>query len=146
MREAVGNTFLFNVIIVFIFVILFILVGSLSYSKGFKAKNKIISIIEDQRTYDEEVINQIDQALNKNGYRTRSVFRHKECPEPKEDEAKVLLEQSVNYPYCVYQVTTERGIYYSVTVYTRFEVPLISGLLEFGVSGDTRTIYDLDAM
>ncbi len=144
MREAIGNSFLFNVIIVFIFIILFILVSSLSYSKGFKAKNKIISIIEDRRIYDEDVMEEIDLALRQNGYRPKSVFRHQDCPEPEEDEVKVLLEESVNYPYCVYQISTERGIYYNVLIYTRFEIPLLSGLLEFGVAGDTRTIYDLN--
>lgn len=140
MREAVGNTFLYNVIIIFILLALLILVGSLSYSKGFKAKNKIVAIIEDHRGYDEEVIDEIDEVLRGSGYRPKSVFRHDECP----DRNGELLEQSDRYMYCVYENQTDRGVYYSVTIFIRFEIPLISGILEFPVNGDTRTIYDLD--
>lgn len=141
MREALGNTFLYNVIIVFIFVALLVLVGSLGYSKGFKAKNRIISIIEDNQGYDEVAIERIDQALKDNGYRLKSVFRHKSCPTRNGEEA---LTESNNYMYCVYQNTTPRGMYYTVVIYIRFEVPIISGLLEFPVSGDTKTIYEIN--
>lgn len=144
MRHAIGQTFLYNLVILFLFIIAFVLVGSLSYSKGFKAKNEIVSIIEKHRGYDTETIKTIDEALRDSGYRARSVFRHKTCPTPKEESSKVLLEESVNYPYCVYESVTERGVYYSVIVYIRFEIPILSGLLEFQVKGDTRTIYNLD--
>ncbi|MCI9233267.1 MAG: hypothetical protein HFH08_01565 [Bacilli bacterium] len=144
MRDAIGHTFLYNIVIVFVFIIAFVLVGSLSYSKAFKAKNEIISIIEKHREYDAETIAEIDATLKDSGYRSRVVFRHNTCPAPKEGSSKVLLEESVSYPYCVYENVTERGVYYSVIIYMRFEVPLLSGLLEFPVKGDTRTIYDLD--
>lgn len=140
MREALGNTFLYNVIIVFIFVALLVLVGSLGYSKGFKAKNRIISIIEDNKGYDETAMIRIDQALKDNGYRLKSVFRHNSCPTRNGVDA---LTESNNYMYCVYPNTTPRGMYYTVVIYIRFEVPIISGLLEFPVSGDTKTIYDI---
>ena len=144
MRDAIGHTFLYNIVILFVFIIAFVLVGSLSYSKAFKAKNEIISIIEKHREYDIETIEEIDIALKDSGYRSRVIFRHNTCPAPKEGSSKVLLEESVNYPYCFYENITERGIDYSVIIYMRFEVPLLSGLLEFPVKGDTRTIYDLD--
>lgn len=144
MRDAIGHTFLYNIVILFVFIIAFVLVGSLSYSKAFKAKNEIISIIEKHREYDAETIEEIDTALRDSGYRKRVIFRHNTCPQFGEEASKVLLEESVNYPYCVYENITERGIYYSVIIYMRFEVPLLSGLLEFPVKGDTRTIYDLD--
>lgn len=143
MRDAIGHTFLYNIVIVFVFIIAFVLVGSLSYSKAFKAKNEIISIIERHRDYDEETINEIDAMLKDNGYRSKAVFRHDHCPEPK-GTSKELLQESIGYPYCVYENRTERGIYYSVIIYMRFEVPVLSGLLEFPVKGDTRTIYNLD--
>lgn len=142
MREAIGHTFLYNIVIVFIFVIAFVLIGSLSYSKGFKAKNEIISIIEKNRSYDAEVIKEIDATLKKSGYRSRAIFRHKTCPTLK--GSKILLQESVNYPYCVYQNTTQRGTYYSVIIYIRFEIPILSGILEFPVKGDTKTIYRLN--
>lgn len=141
MREAVGNTFIFNVVIIFIVVATLVLVGSLGYSKGFKAKNKIIRIIEDNQGYNHDTMEQIDSALLDNGYRLKSAFARKSCPDL---EGSTLLEESKNYLYCVYSNNTERGIYYSVIIYIRFEIPILSGILEFPVKGDTRTIYDLN--
>ncbi len=140
MRSAVGNTFLYNIVIVFVVLVLLILISSLSYSKGFKAKNKIVSIIENNRGYDNEAIEKIDAVLKESGYRPRSAFKNKQCP----DRNGELLEQSDKYFYCVYSNNTDRGVYYSVTIYIRFEIPLLSGILEFPVNGDTRTIYDLN--
>lgn len=140
MREAVGQTFLYNVVIVLILITMLVLVGSLSYSKGFKAKNKIVSIIENNLGYDDDTMEQIDNALKESGYRPKNSFRHQDCP----DRNGELLTTSDRYPYCVYANTTDKGVYYSVTIYIRFEIPLLSGILEFPVNGDTRTIYDLD--
>lgn len=140
MREAIGNTFMYNIVIVFVLLIILVLVGSLSYSKGFKAKNKIINVIEENRGYDATAIEEIDEILKSSGYRPKSAFSKKSCP----DRNGELLEGSDKYFYCVYANTTDRGIYYSVTIYIRFEIPLLSGILEFPVSGDTRTIYDLN--
>lgn len=139
MRDAIGNTFMYNIVIVFVLLIMLVLIGSLSYSKGFKAKNKIINIIEENRGYDDTAIEQIDAVLKDSGYRPKSAFKNKKCP----DRNGELLEGSDKYFYCVYSNETERGVYYSVTIYIRFEIPLLSGILEFPVNGDTRTIYDL---
>ena len=42
MREAIGNTFIVNLLMVFLGVMSALLVGSVSYSKAFKVKNRII--------------------------------------------------------------------------------------------------------
>ena len=55
MRDAIGHTFLYNIVILFVFIIAFVLVGSLSYSKAFKAKNEIVSIIEKHREYEKRL-------------------------------------------------------------------------------------------
>lgn len=141
MREATGNTFMFYVIIVFILLVMLILMGSISYSKAFKAKNKIIRMIEDNRGFDEEVKEQIDEYLHSSGYRLSTAFT-KNCPSPKDEQSQI--QDKDRYLYCVYSTDTIRGTYYSVVIYMRFEIPIISGLLEFPVSGDTRTIYNVN--
>lgn len=140
MREATGNTFVYNIVIAMVLLAMLVLVASLSYSKGFKAKNKIIAIIEENRGYDDVAMKNIDKLLKESGYRPKSVYSINSCPIRR---GKQLLEESNNHMYCVYANTSERGMYYSVTIYIRFEIPLLSGLLEFPVSGDTKTIYDL---
>ena len=46
MREAIGSAFLVNLILVFMGVISALIVGSISYSKAYKAKDRIIYVIE----------------------------------------------------------------------------------------------------
>lgn len=142
MRESTGNTFLYYVVIVFLILGLLVLAGSFGYSKAYKAKNKIIRVIEDRLGYGSDVIDEIDNILGTSGYRIKSAYRNPQCPATV--NGGQLLEESDRYYYCVYSHTTERGIYYSVVAYTRFEIPLISGLLQFPIYGDTRTIYDLN--
>ena len=42
MKEAIANAGVFNLVIIFVIVLLAFFIGSLSYSKAFKTKNKII--------------------------------------------------------------------------------------------------------
>ena len=46
MKEAIGNAALFYIIITFVVIMIMFFVGSLSYSKAFKVKNKIVEEIE----------------------------------------------------------------------------------------------------
>jgi len=52
MREAIGQTFIVNLILVFIAVLSALLIGSLAYSKAYKVKNRIIFIIEKYGAWD----------------------------------------------------------------------------------------------
>ena len=44
MREAIGGGLLLNIVIIIIGVISAFLIGSVAYSKAYKAKNRIISV------------------------------------------------------------------------------------------------------
>ena len=79
MREAIGSSLLFNLIIVIVIVMIAFLVGSLSYSKAFKVKNRIINIIEKYEGYnqtDSKLINEINSELKNMGYR---INKNKKC-------------------------------------------------------------------
>lgn len=143
MREAVGQSSLYTIVIVFLFVALLILMCSLSYSKSYKAKNKIISLIEDNRGYDASVSDQIDTMLRSSGYRPVSVYRHNtlaDCPAVSDG---MLIGGMDNYSYCIYEHSTDRGKYYTAVIYMRLEIPVISSIVEIPVHGDTRTIYNI---
>ena len=136
MREAVGQSSLYTIVIVFLFVALLILMCSLSYSKSYKAKNKIISLIEDNRGYDASVSDQIDTMLRSSGYRPVSVYRHNtlaDCPAVSDG---MLIGGMDNYPSCIYE-------HYTAVIYMRLEIPVISSIVEIPVHGDTRTIYNI---
>ena len=51
MKEAIANAGVFNLVIIFVIILLAFFIGSLSYSKAFKVKNKIIEEIEKDQGY-----------------------------------------------------------------------------------------------
>lgn len=53
MKEAIGTSYVFNLIILFVSVFIILYVGALAYSKGFKVKNRIINIVETNGGYNE---------------------------------------------------------------------------------------------
>ena len=143
MREAIGNTFIFNTVIIFVAIIIALLVGSLSYSKAFKVKNRIISIIEKHEVYDSGTRNEIEDALSSIGYRVNPNGTQN-CPNRPGGTA--INTTNSHYRYCVYQYdtgTSGKGRYYGVLAYMHFDIPIIGDYLEIPIYGETKIIYDI---
>ncbi len=162
MREAIGNTFLFNVIIVFVVIFIIIFAGSSSYSKAAKVKNTIIDILvqnadeigPDSTRLPNTVTNKINAELKNIGYRVNpnktQTCRLRVDSEgtstngTSSSEAKrtaQLLTPTSDYRYCVWRIPSERGYYFKVTSYMYFEFPLVS-VIEYPIEGESRVIYD----
>ena len=73
MKEAIANAGVFNIVIIFVIILLAFFVGSLGYSKAFKAKNKIVEEIEKDQAYtigiNDSTETRVEQWLSKIGYR-----------------------------------------------------------------------------
>lgn len=147
MKESIGNAFIFNLVIIFIGIAIALLVGSISYSKAFKIRNRIIATIENCNGYTTEKtsINNlcdrdggakaiIDEDLRAIGYKisTRS------CP------IRNGVEDLANsdYHYCIYEFNNSRGTYYGVTVYISFDIPIIGDTIKIPIYGETKTLYN----
>lgn len=156
MREAVGSAFLVNLILIFIGVISALVIGSISYSKAYKVKDRIVYVIEKYDGFTDAAETELDTSLRNLGYSIRSgqntgasncetIYRRKTGS--KYDSSKLLHGNSVNseYNYCVYKYDydTSIGVYYGVTSFMRFDIPLLGGLLTFSVNGETSLIYDV---
>lgn len=155
MREAIGNTFIVNLLLVFIGVMSALLIGSISYSKAFKVKNRIIYTIEKYGDWDVKTSSgtnvvqaEIEASLKDIGYPLvlANPLRGG-CPN-KTGATLVYGGQSdgsdETYHYCVYEYQNERGKYYGVTTFMHFDIPLIGSYLEFPVSGKTKSLYDVE--
>jgi len=139
MKEAIGTSLVFNLMMIFVGVIIVILVSSISYTKGFKIRNRIIDRIEEYNGYsaDSTVASVIEEDLKAIGYR---IVEQSMC---KEKENAVKLTRDYNeYNYCVYEYSTSKGNYYGVTVFISFDVPLIGDYINIPIYGETRVIYD----
>ncbi len=135
MKEAIGTSMIFNLVMLFVGVFIALYVGTIAYSKGFKVRNRLIDIIEKYETYNDSARQEIEENLSSIGYQ----IVDRECPS--RDNA-VNVDNDSNYRYCIYRYTTTKGDYYGVTVFIHFDLPLIGNFLEFPLYGETRILFD----
>jgi hypothetical protein len=123
MREALGGSLILKIILIFITLYIAFLAIALSYSNSFKAKNIIVSIIEENEGYpgsNDSTVIKINSKL-----------------------------EAISYSIDNYKVTahkvTEKGVrngyYYQVTTYIIFDFPIVNIFFRFPITGKTRVIY-----
>lgn len=139
MKAATGNALLMNIIIVFIVAVMALLVTSISYTKAFRIKNRIIDIIEYHNGEFSSGIIQTDinESLRSIGYRYNNGTQ---CPTL--DEGKTSVSYSgTDYLYCIYTYKSDRGVYYKVISYMYFDLPIVGDYINIPVYGETRVFY-----
>lgn len=134
MKESIANAYILNIVIVFVVIFIFFFASSLTYSKAFKVKNRIIDIIEKYEDYNSNAIAEISESLGEMGYRVNVSGR--DCPIRNGKTA--ITAATSNYRYCVYEYTTSKGTYYGVSAYMYFDFPIIGESLELPVYGETK--------
>lgn len=137
MKEAIGTSMVFNLILIFTGVFIALLIGSLAYSKGFKVRNRIIDIVEQHEGYTEESKIEINENLSAIGYKI--VGLNTRC---QPHNGVSALENSGPYDYCIYEYQTVKGYYYGVTVYVHFDFPLIGDYINIPLYGESRIIFE----
>lgn len=140
MKEAIANAGIFNLVIIFVIVLLAFFIGSLGYSKAFKVKDRIIEEIEKERGYTETAQTNIEKFLISIGYRVSS--GNNTCGDEYFSKVKGnIVSTNGNYQYCVYSFETNTGkktsVHYRVVSYMYFDVPIINQLLKVPVKGET---------
>ncbi len=152
MRGAIGNAMVMNIVITFIILTTAFLVSSISYSKAFKVKTKIIDIIEKydgdfNKTSNKEsaITNEINQFLGQTGYRTTSATAKGNCNKYVDSSKETLMGTTSSYDICIIQKnnnsSTYHGPYYKVVVYMYFDFPIIGDMIKIPVSGETRSFF-----
>ncbi len=147
MKEAVGNTIVFNWVIFFVFLIMLLLVGSLMYSRAFKTRNEIITIIERNQGYNAKARTEINNFLGNIGYRRisdyqgRTITGRNTCriPQPVGRWESVDIGNE-GFVYCVYRNRNEN--YYRVEVFLHLDIPVLGEFLTYPVNGETRAFVD----
>lgn len=135
MKEAIGTSFVFNLMMIFLSLFIVILIGSISFSKGFKIRNRIIDRIEEHQGFN-GASSDIETDLKAIGYK---IVEKQNCKDI--DGATLLTDNYNDYNYCVYEFKTSRGNYYGVKVFISFEIPLIGSYINIPLYGETRIIY-----
>lgn len=141
MKAATGNAMLMNIIIVFLVVVLGVLVTSITYTKAFRVKNRIVEVIEnydgDFNNYEDDIRSNITTNLTNVGYRLKGTSSCKTL-----SDGTTSYKEGNDYYYCVYKYNTGRGFYYKVVTYMYLDLPVINQILNIPVYGETKVFYE----
>lgn len=146
MREAIGGSYLFGLALTFIILFASFIAVAINYTKAFRVKNEIISIIEESEGYTRDSMNvvsvgesaeaKIDEFLD-----TANYDKEVEVDCPDED----MKSSTSGYCYKLIQTADNEG-YYKVTSFVVFELPLVDAFgfsFNIPVSGETKLIRNL---
>ncbi|MDD4706044.1 MAG: hypothetical protein PHS24_02365 [Bacilli bacterium] len=144
MREAIGGTWIFGIVIVFIVLFSSYLAISVNYSKAFKVKNAIVSMIEKYEGHGAEVQGLIIKYNKEVGYGVSS-----NCGTRGKGYDNVTTNTGIRSRYCVKctQANTSsesnrmHKSYYNVTVFFKLDLPIVGNIFVFPVTGETKPVY-----
>lgn len=161
MKNSLGGSMLFNLVLIFAGVIVILFIGILSYSKAYKVKNRIVEIIEKYENYehiDDNIVNdtvdEINPDLNMIGYDSSNGIK---CDDIRDNlvnskYSSNKLSENLNnygYNYCVFEMcerdssgacVKQAGKYYVVVTFIEFELPVISNVLTLPIYGETKIL------
>ena len=159
MREAIGNSWLFSVVIVLLIVIIMVLAGSSTYTKAYKVKNKIIEVIETNGTWDNSGVSEVEAYLNKVGYKKTNGNScsvsgvnnsHYNYCVKLEDETETVSNgdicktcvQNKDRNQCVQcrQALLNSSKKYKITAYMYLDLPIIGSMIKIPVTGETKNL------
>ena len=123
-----------------------VLVGSMAYSKSARIKDRILAVLERRisvsQKLNQAVFDEIDDELSQIGYRINQNGRQN-CPRTYANNKECqLTNQYATYRYCVYECCGEKGVFYKVAAFMYFEIPIINGLIELPIMGETKSIFN----
>ena len=149
MKESIAQAFIVGIILFFFGILILLFFGSINYSKAFKAKNRIITIIEKYGTFSDDAKEEISTDLRTAGYQA-GTDAYQRCDKIRKeagntsDQADLIYppnDNTRNYEYCVIKMNSKLGNYYQVVTFMEFKIPLM-GRLRFAVKGETKVLYE----
>lgn len=167
MKEAIGGSWLFVIVILFLTLFSGFVALAVNYSRCYKTKDEILQIIEDKNGLNKEAITEINKTLKNIGYSSKG-----KCPSDSncwyafsvtKDDGTVSYSQTTNY--CISKtVLSQNSInkvddknssyvsevgtlghpnssYYSVVAFFGLDLPAIFGNFHISIQGETEPIF-----
>lgn len=160
MKEAIGGSWLFNIVIFFVILFTGYMCLSINHTKAFNVKDDIVKIIEREdgfeslnhasSAHDKDVIKGIVKSLQEFGYRSSSKCPSINAGEPLWygfDRDGNRDTSNNNSAFCIREVVAREaeagltGVYYQVVVFYQLDLPIFNSLFNFKAKGDTRLLY-----
>ena len=145
MREAIGGTWLFGLVITFIVFFASFLAVSINYSKAFNVKNNVVDLIGKYEGNNCNARNKIASYLKDTGYLVAS-----NCTS---DDAYTYQGYDLNGNpvtekayYCISEDSTDSSTvidknFYRVVIFFRIDLPMVGDLFTFKIKGETESVY-----
>lgn len=167
MREAIGGTWLFQIVIVFVLLFTGYMCMSINHSKAYNVKSDMLDIIErygglnvnSDIDSDDPALVAIVEGMQNNSYRTTG-----KCPSDIVDGNNHIIGHYVGYnrdgkldsnnpAFCVAEVNVwdsetvaqqscelPNMRYYRIVVFYQLDLPVFQNLFQFSLKGDTKVI------
>lgn len=151
MREAIGGAMSLQIIMIVLIVMNCYLAFSVNYTKAFRTKNEIRSIIEKNEGFTCSAAKQINEYMLETNYNVSEQYMNW-CRSNGYEVAE-LSNGSFCYRYNKVDVSgtadqsnTYKGSYYTVVTFVNLDLPLVNRILPFAgnifaVKGETALIY-----
>ena len=114
MRESIGGTMLFWIVLFFMSIFIAFMASVIKYARVYKIKNEVINYIERDEGVKSPI--QLKQMLVSSGYSAKD-----------------------DYIICKH-IVPGRGVYYTLDLYATFSIPIVYFALKVKISGETRLI------
>ena len=152
MKEAVGGISLFNIVIVFVLLFAGYISMSINYSKAHNVKNEIINIIKNEGG----VCTSQNRGSNCYNFAEQITDYFKEANYRSTGECEsgwvgYNREGQIDYnksAFCIRGIRANtnselpNALYYQVKVFYQLDLPVVSGMVEFSIYGETGRVYD----
>lgn len=148
MRQAIGGTWLIQLMVLFILLFAGYIILTLNYSKTIKVKNEIVSIIEKYEGLNTESIELINSYLLASGYISTGTCQSGSGIYATDDYSGSYLEPAQagkRYHYCIKKYKgANTSYYYQVTVFYKFNLPVLGDISTFTVKGTSMNFQASD--
>ena len=116
MRESIGGSMLFYIVLFFLSIFIFFIASVIRYARVYKIKNSMVNYVERNEGFLNK--SEFDDELSKLGY-----------------------QENGRYKVCRY-FPSELGGYYYIELYATFELPIVGNwfFIDVAIKGDTHTI------
>lgn len=145
MREAVGSTWVYGLVITFTFIFAGFLTLVIAYSRAYKIKNEVTLIVEKYEGLtlgDNNSGNIISNYLTNSGYSTLGNCKSNDYGLTKENEWEKVNNTGKKYILCITNNISNKN--YTITAFYNFNLPIVGNIITFSISGDTNTMIHTD--
>jgi len=146
MKESVGYTLTFNIMMIFIVIVFTFISAALIYYKSHKATNLIVSAIDESEGYNQLAQERINRNLNSLGYNVNAINCDTNI---NDDGVDCRLVDDDNgrgrRGYCIYSCEENLDYYYyKVRINMMISVPIINNILDIPIYSNSNRLYNFE--